>query len=280
MGKKLWGKRRITMNPTFVCGVPRSGTTHLWGLLSCDPEFKPCYCEPLHPALPTQGEHWKHYQGYPSKALSLHHPGFGSDFYLDPNIVDTELENYLKELLVANSLSKFIRINQRIAWLANCFPESFIIPIVRDPRSVCCSVLSGYDDIFSPDISWSGFGYDSQFEDSPAYIKIFSSWKNSLERLEYLDKIKHNYILVNYEDLCALPEDVMSVLYDRIGRKVPKQVLNAITKGFGDLERPWQKPTSTLSIDTYEKYDANKLAEGIEVTGAEPLMISLGYGSV
>lgn len=146
----------------IVQGVFRSGTTALFRALRCDPELH-CFYEPLHPNLldhvreadDAHPDHEKSplYAEYAltaedfSERLDAHHQ---EDFayraaLVDQNAEAPQLNDYLHCLAECSSPESVLQFNRAfwmVPWLADRFPESTFVHVVRDPRCVVWSQLT------------------------------------------------------------------------------------------------------------------------------------------
>ena len=121
----------------------------LWNLFNQLPDYCAWY-EPLHPNLLTHikyvkpkedhigiDDYWRNYAALPD--LAQHHQSaFGQNtLFMEKYVKWTELEDYIN-YLIANSQGKipvlqFNRMDLRLGWLKNTFPNATIIHIKRQP---------------------------------------------------------------------------------------------------------------------------------------------------
>ncbi|MCB1603569.1 MAG: sulfotransferase [Gammaproteobacteria bacterium] len=133
----------------FISGRFRSGTTMLWNIFNNLPQYMAWY-EPLHTNLISQIEYvkpkedhigvydyWKNYR-HLENLKKYHSHKFGQDrLFMEKHENWTELEEYIS-YLIKNSEDKipvlqFNRMDLRLSWLKNNFPNSIIINIQRHP---------------------------------------------------------------------------------------------------------------------------------------------------
>ena len=283
----------------IISGMFRSGTTHLWKLLSANRQFDSSYCEPLHPRLGKEMLVWDHYRNYCQRSELIEKywsPRFSSKkLSLSPLDHFPELAEYLTQLLDSNSISKFTRLTLRLGWIAKLFPNAFIVNIVRDPRAVCFSMLHHPDskDIVRQDLSWEDWHareyyalysqmdpfreYLVSVKDAPPYIKILALWRINVEQsLSDTKDYVNQGVVVRHEDLCVQPEKELRRIYEKMGTQLPPEVFRVITSPMGNT-RPWQQPTTSAWMNLYKRVDSSIWQEGIQRAEIGPSMEGLGY---
>ena len=133
----------------FISGRFRSGTTVLWNIFNNLPQYKAWY-EPLHTNLISQiqyvkpkedhigvDDYWKNYRNL-KNLKKLHKHQFGQNrLIMEKHECWPELKEYIN-FLIQNSDDKiqvlqFNRMDLRLSWLKNNFPNSLIINIQRQP---------------------------------------------------------------------------------------------------------------------------------------------------
>ena len=132
----------------FISGRFRSGTSMLWNLFNQLPQYY-AYYEPLHPNLLSHIKHVKpkqdhigiddYWQSYAqlNNLSKYYSPEFGQKrLYLEKHDKWTELEQYIRFLISSagekTPVLQFNRMDLRLSWLKNTFPDSTIIHINRD----------------------------------------------------------------------------------------------------------------------------------------------------
>lgn len=120
----------------FICGCPRSGTSWTWGLLSCLPNIQPLLIEDF-PTIKTNSglEKMKTPNGYTTTETTIFFSNL-NDEEIKAGIVNKQLsspDDYILEKTPSNAL--------KLDRIINLFPNSRIIHVVRDPRSVVNSML-------------------------------------------------------------------------------------------------------------------------------------------
>lgn len=289
----------VQMERAIISGMFRSGTTHLWKLLSADLAFEVSYCEPLHPRLDQEMLTWDHYKNYQQQTDLIRKywsPDYSSHrLLLGSDDSYPQMADYLRRLLAPHSLAKFVRLTLRLGWFARIFPDAFVINIVRDPRAVCFSMLHRPDpkEIICHDLPWEDWHARQYFEiysqmppfrdyllslqDEPPYVKILALWRINVERslLDLRDHVSKG-IVVRHEDVCLKPEKELRKIYEKMGIPLPPEVLNAVRSTAGS-ERPWQQPTTTVWMDLYKQVDSGIWRKGIRRADIGATMDRLGY---
>ncbi|WP_395377333.1 sulfotransferase [Marinicella sp. W31] len=136
----------------FISGRFRSGTSMLWHLF----EQLDGYCawyEPLHPELLAHidsvkpkadhrgiQDYWRNYREKP--AFREHYqPQFGFQYlYLPANQAWDELKAYLQHLIELSApdvpVLQMNRVDLRLAWLSQHFPQATLLNISREPKAL------------------------------------------------------------------------------------------------------------------------------------------------
>lgn len=131
----------------FISGRFRSGTSMLWNIFNHLPQYC-AYYEPLHPNLiqhihyvfPKQDhlgidDYWHNYRQLPDLA-DHYSKNFGqSRLYLEKHDNYPELKHYIQYLINSATdkipVLQFNRVDLRLSWLKNNFPQATIIHINR-----------------------------------------------------------------------------------------------------------------------------------------------------
>lgn len=132
----------------FISGRFRSGTSMLWNIFNQLPQYC-AYYEPLHPNLLSHIKHVKpkqdhigiddYWQSYSQieNLTDYYSSKFGeSRIYLEKHDKWNDLEEYIRFLITSagdkTPVLQFNRMDLRLSWLKNTFPEATIIHINRD----------------------------------------------------------------------------------------------------------------------------------------------------
>jgi hypothetical protein len=132
----------------FISGRFRSGTSMLWNLFNHLPQYC-AYYEPLHPNLLSHIKHvkpkqdhvgiddyWGNYSNL-NDFNKYYSTKFGQqNLYLEKHEKWPELERYIRFLIESSGekipVLKFNRMDLRLSWLKNTFPNATIINIDRE----------------------------------------------------------------------------------------------------------------------------------------------------
>ena len=279
-----------------VIGLPRSGTSILWDLLRCAPQFKKCYMEPLHPEMLDEivskpwyldlKEVWS--ELIPFYYQVVHE----TPFYLSTNDEALELYKYLKPILQEGTLTKFIRMSFRFKWLLKNYPSLKVIYILRDPRAICYSTM-----LYSKDIAnstaddfdhFSHAGYMSQFralrgrwgdsvdDSEPMYVKVFYVLGKAFEELYSIEKHSRIHILY-YEDLVTQTEEELERIFLFFNHRVPSKVIDRISVAGNFEDAHWNLPLYSDSKDRFREVDDNVWLTGAARAGVAELFNKFGY---
>jgi hypothetical protein len=239
--------RRVATAGLFVVGRFRSGTTVIWNVLRHIPGVRPYY-EPCHDSLlehlrlnsspdPTHvrvSEYWKEYAPIMANLPRYYRKEFGIERLCLPEGAEhAELKDYLDFLLASGSTDeiaclKLNRMDLRLPWLRNNFPDTPVVYIYRDPRDQWVSIFraehgtaiddpylnTGYDLMI-----WSAnlFPYVPRLGSSTissSYERHYLIWRISLE----LAKVYADCIINFEQELQDEPERGLVKLLHMLGR--------------------------------------------------------------
>ena len=226
--------------PFFITARFRSGSTLLWRLLRACPSIK-AYYEPLNPRKwfcpSTRGlnvdkthqhvtDYWREYQNIPVKDTPWENRWANNDIFLSPLQPKLKLQRYL-QLLIDKSeqrpVLQFNRMDFRLAWLRQCFPEIPILHLRRNPRDQWLSTFQRSLPPSPNDISntsRSEFYADSWAADLSKTVPIFRDRDefHSYELSFLLWSLSEVYANntasahVAYEELVQSPRETMHAL--------------------------------------------------------------------
>lgn len=193
-------KSKNEINPIFILGMPRSGTSLVEQILS------------NHPLIFGAGE-----------VPTLH----GSLFNLFSSSVESKSfkeelqkikENYLNHLSVMTDkkiVTDKLPLNfQWIGFISSIFPNTKILHIIREPIATCFSI---YKTLFSP--GSLEFSYDE--EDIIKFYRLYE------DIMQFWNTYLPNQILnISYEELVDQPQDIMQRVFSFIDLPYDINVLN------------------------------------------------------
>jgi len=209
----------------FISGRFRSGTSMLWNIFNQLPQYC-AYYEPLHTNLLSHIKHVKpkqdhlgideYWQSYSElNNLENHYsPKFGQKrLYMEKHDKWNELEQYIRFLITSagekTPVLQFNRMDLRLSWLKNTFPESTIIHINRESFPLWASSRKHLketekDNESHPDaydlMQWSadladGFPMLQNELNRSSYFRHYFIWK-----LSYLLANSHADLLLSLEN--------------------------------------------------------------------------------
>ncbi len=144
-----------TKQPLFLLGRFRSGTTALWQIFNRLPGYTAWY-EPLHPILPTAIKHtkpqtshrgvkdyWSAYRNLLEPLTRYWHRNFSTfGLYMEADQSWPALKSYIDWLINMSNgtpVLQFNRMDLRIGWLRQQYPQARIITIQRHPYTTWLS---------------------------------------------------------------------------------------------------------------------------------------------
>jgi len=234
------------VNPVFIIGIQRSGTTILYDLFAKHRDVAYCemfssimcnkpYLFKMIPALlklqriqkgrdfrpiPNEGRIWRRF--------------FSEIEYLDQHQVTGEIKDYyysaIRYQLKAFGVGRFVSKNPanclRIKWIDKMFPDARYVIIWRDPASVVSSIFRKMNrrwEYESDHIYEHGYkGYvtvKERFGKDVSKIQACVNYYNHL-RSKLLDDfhvIEDRSVTISYEDLVQNPRVILRMLYEHTG---------------------------------------------------------------
>ena len=222
---------KVTKQPIFILGMPRSGTTLVEQIISS------------HKSVYGAGEL--------STLSKLLHPILNDkDMLSEKNLIKIR-EKYLESLADFNSYASSITDKetsnfQNIGFIFSMFPNAKIVHLKRDPRAICWS-------IYKSNWSGTGYGYSYNIDDLVKFYGLYSElmefWHNKFPGKIY--DICYEDLTTNQEketkrllDYCELEWDVNCLNFHKNKRTIKtassSQVREKMYQGSSDNWRKYE----------------------------------------
>lgn len=245
----------------IITGRFRSGSTLLWNLFRnidgmtayyepfnerrwFDPHTRGNRVDPTHKKV---DEYWHEYEGLESLSEYYCEGWIEKNLYMDASFWAPKMKRYV-ELMIekapARPVLQFNRIDLRLPWFRQNFPNALVLHIYRHPRDQWCSALVD-PPCFPKDGTMEQFAFHDKF-----YLRM---WARDLKyHFPFLDEtfISHPYQLFYYiwkiSYIFGLAFAHYSVAFEEI------------------LEDPDGQLKNLLEVSGVQQYDMNKLRSLIE----------------
>jgi len=259
------GRNRVLRRPIFLVGMPHSGTTIAMKIVS------------LHPMITNASElntYW-----HPGDYLNLrccNHVKRASDCN------EKEKKRIHGRLLFEKWIrgNKPIFLNKNpnntvtIEYIKACFPDSFIVHVVRDGRAVVNSLMHGlpddielYDRYKRPEERinpWPGVKPPEwrDFLNENPIIQHAYQWKLCVEFvLEREKDLLPNYRLLKYEELCKNTTEVVSEIWNAAGLPINDEIIERLPKRLDNKNFKYKNMLSKKDIASIESIISDTLAK-------------------
>lgn len=249
--------------PLFITARFRSGSTLLWNIFRASDGFT-AYYEPMNerqwfdpsrrgewidPTHRQAQEYWKEYEGLEELGRYYRLHWTDRDLYMDESFWDPGLRRYLDFLIErapGQPVLQFNRMDFRLPWLRQQYPEARILHLWRNPRDQWCSTLR------DP----ASYGKEARIQDFAEYDGYYlMNWVRDLQRhfpfvdettvnhpyplsyliwkLSYVFGLTYSDVSISFESLIRDPAGTMAAM--AAGLRIEKERL---TKGMSLIERP------------------------------------------
>ncbi|MBZ2167689.1 sulfotransferase [Marinobacter sp. F4216] len=226
--------QNTSKRPIFITGRFRSGSTLLWNIFRkingytayyepfnerrwFDSAYRGDFTDNSHRGV---DDYWREYEGLDYLGSHYKENWIRHRLFMAENDFDINMYNFIKKLVddaEGTPVLQFNRVDFRLGWLRNAFPDSSIIHIYRNPRDQWCSSLwgdqnytkyskgdQGFNDRFYLN-TWvmdltKQFPFLSEYEDKHRYYHFYMLWK-----LSYCYGQKYSNSSVSLEDLSNNP---------------------------------------------------------------------------
>ena len=234
---------RLRSDIVFVTGRFRSGSTLVWNLFRNIPDVI-SYYEPFNERRwfdkEKRGlnvdythrnvkEYWTEYDGLDVLNNYYDEAWTYRQLYMDTQTWNPSMQRYI-EILVESAKGRpvlqFNRVDFRLPWLRNCFPNAKILHIFRHPRDQWCSTLGSnfvnrdklkLQDFEQVDgfylLSWGRdlrnyFPFLTLGKESHPYELFYQIWM-----LSYLFGCAYSSVSISFEDILENPEATLKKMF-------------------------------------------------------------------
>ncbi len=185
--KKIKKLSKKTYQPIFIMGIPRSGTTWVWGMLTSHPNIISLTREDFDPNKPSVIN---------GKRITSETGAFVNfDKKFASKIIKNKIKKNRNKIIIEKTPSHALHIEA----ILNEFPNAKIIYILRDPRAVISSMLNSNFFKFAESVEDACNQYEK-------YITIYRNFKNN-----------PSLLTVKYEKLIDDPIKEMTRVLNFIG---------------------------------------------------------------
>jgi hypothetical protein len=251
--RALHPKARL-VEPIFLIGSPRSGTTLAVNLFATHPDVASWseagrLWDPIHYHDPEAEHHWTAEDATPAQIRRLHR----------------WCEWYRQAHGKARFVNKHPRNSLRIGYLRRVFPDAHFIHVIRDGRAVVSSMLAQIGRRerrqkrpmggFARPPGWRAMLRDDLAEQAAL------QWRAIVRTVrEQRLALGSAYTEVRYEDLCARPRDTYSELFRSVALASDAAALAGIPERLEQSES-WRERLSPEARATVEKAAGDLLRE-------------------
>lgn len=238
-------KKDINSNLVYIVGIPRSGTTWVWGMLTSHPSIISLVREDFFPNEPSI-KNKKRITSETGAFIRI------KDDKKIKKIILNKIKNHPNKIIIEKTPTHITQIKR----ILKLFPNAKIIHVIRDPRAVISSMLNSHF-----------FKFANNLDD--AINKCISYYQFSLEFENY-----SNFYILKYEDLIKRPQDTLRKLFKFLNLKTSN--LDKIIKENKNVSKVKLKDVFRKGkIDSYKKELSKKQIAQIE---AETFDIMKKYG--
>ena len=254
-----------SMDPIFIGGAGRSGTSLLQAMLNAHPQVA---IGPELKVTPAVAKLWLR--------LSRMESHLQQYFNLGQPQIDEAIRNFILNLLepYRKHASKH-RVGEKtpdnifiFPCLHRIFPESPLVHVIRDGRDVVRSLLNQ---------NWVTNGKPAPVCHDPKAAAKY--WRRAIEAgntAVQSPSLQKKYLAVQYEELVTTPEKVMRDVLSHIGESWDSSVLDFYRNKKANYNPKVHRPISTSSIGKWKEGLTPSIKHAIKpIVG--PLLIKLEY---
>lgn len=268
-----------------IFGTPRSGTTWLMELISAVPGYLSLF-EPLHPYWFPDGEvrcyqrpYFSPFQEMPDYKKYLHNVFQGDIISKNPHF---KLNDLPRRFFSSKILSKFIRANRILPWIAYNIEFKGAILIVRHPCATIASQfntgITGYidsskdglvDKIITSDIILSEaknivpddiYKIIKTLDDRASLYALAWALDHYIPLFYRNDKV----LVISYEKMVEDPENQLKFIFKCLGiEKIPKNSFEGISKASMSSDEDYFSNNKEKQLSKWKKILSQKEQDNI-----------------
>jgi hypothetical protein len=246
----------MEINPSFVVGAERSGTTLFRLMLNHHPEIAVCSEFEYIVDLLVGREDWPDLNQVYDR-LRSNWIFQGHNFSIDPALSYPDLANsFLQQVLQRQQAQQVIGVVHRnFDQLQRIWPNARYIHIVRDPRDVARSVIG---------MGWAG----NVWEGVRFWVEVEQMWERMQGQLS-----DDRFIEIKYEELISSPEAVLDQVCQFLGTTFNPSMLEyhkstTYLKPNSKLIQQWEKKLYPYEVSLVESRVGTLLSQrGYQLSG-------------
>tara|TARA_R110001606_G_scaffold316538_2_gene463312 strand:+ start:48 stop:1094 length:1047 start_codon:yes stop_codon:yes gene_type:complete len=229
----------------FITSRFRSGSTLLWNLFRKTPQCT-AYYEPFNERqwfnkqmrganvdTTHRGvdDYWTEYDNLSGLSQTYNENWIHSALYMSEHSWDPQMKRYIEQMIETapgRPILQFNRIDFRLPWIKQHFPNAKILHLYRHPRDQWCSFLTDHElmnkddvihtyqdafylDVWCHDLAKHYPVLDKRNTPQP-YQRFYYLWK-----LSYLHGLKFSDLGISFETLTTAPQQSISDIFDILG---------------------------------------------------------------
>lgn len=258
------GKKCKLNKPIFIVGLPHSGTTIFMKLVA------------RHPDISNSSElntYW-HPNNYLDVVNSEH---VKTEKDCSEKVKIRLTKRLCFEKMIHGNKPRFLNKNPNntvtVEFIKKCFPDAFIIHIVRDGRSVVNSLVNSmpeveiYDRYKKPENRVSPFpgvkpkNWRDLLDENPI-LQHAKQWQACINHIHKCkDKLAPQFLEITYEELCSNTKDTVKKVWEFAELNVNERILNQIPEKLESRNYKYKQRMSEKDIEDVTKLLKKELTE-------------------